>query len=632
MNETDSKTGRRSDWLALAVIAVMVGFGYVFLEWLFLATKPSFMSSLSWTGKLHLLLNASLPAMIVALLPCLGAALLARALQPKWIRRGLLALAATVPGLILAVLGTLLFDNFTLTVFDFGIRNTFGHLKWLYAPLFLVLFGFTFRSIWKRVQRPSWWSRPPATISAALLLVAAVGVVSFSIPEGETLQTAVTATSANATWPNIVIFGSDGVAARSTTLYGYERQTTPFLNELGKQSLVCDNAFSNASHTGASLVSMLSGKLPTETRVIYPPDILHGRDAYQHLPGILRQFGYHSIQVSMRHYADVFDLNMRHSFDEVNSRSLDTGTLPSLFVFLLGQDSSFFLQTITDRVETRVLHLTGVRPMIDVFAEVAQTKTRVTRHDPARMQELFDFINATREPFFAQVHLMKTHPGRYNPSKRHFSHEGEDPKSEDAYDDCILGFDGMLRQLVDFLRSKGLYEHTILVIYSDHGPGFVTTLRVPLLFHFPGGEHAGHIHANVQLADVAPTIVDYLGLDQPDWMSGKSLLRGEPDRLRPIFSVFRVSGSEIKEHGLWWIESGQLAPPFFSLGRVTVVICNEWYALNLSKGAGRGALIEQQSAPCRPDELPGPAEERAIIVDHLRSVGYDVSALVEAEH
>ena len=627
MDEMHSKPERRFDGLALAVIALLVGFGYVLLEWLFFATKPSFMSSLSWAEKLQLLLAASLPSMMAVLIPCLAASLLARAIRWRWLSLGFLALAVMIPALVLTILGTLMLDNFTLTVFDFGIRDAFGYRRWLYAPVFILLFIVAFRWIWNRVRRRSVWSKSPATIAAVALLLTAGGAVGLSIPRTETFRTDIATGEGQGALPNIIILGSDGVGARNTTLYGYERQTTPFLNELGKHSLVCDNAFANASHTGASLVSMLTGKLPTETRVIYPPDILHGKDAYQHLPAILRQLGYRSIQISMRHYADVFDLNMRNSFDSVNSRSLDAGTLPPLLVALFGQDSCFLWTRMADRVESRVLHLVGVQPMTDVFAEVAQTTTKVSQTDRHRMKELIDFIDSTPAPFFAQVHLMKTHPGRYHPSERHFSHEGEDSTLVDAYDDCILGFDGMLRQLVDVLRTKGLYDRTILVIYSDHGPLFATNVRVPLLFHFPGDGHSGHIRSNAQLTDVAPTLLDYLGLDQPDWMSGSSLLEGEPERTRPIFSVFRLSGSEVRDKGLWWMDSGQLSPPFFSLGRVTVVTCNEWLALRLSDGVEQGGLIDGHSAPCRPDELPGPRGERSIIIEHLRSVGYDFSSL-----
>ena len=629
MSKKDPNAEPRSDWIALAAISVLVGFGYVFLEWLFVATKPSFMSSLPWGQRLHLLLEAGLPFMVFALVPCLIAGALAHAVRVRWVRRGLVILAAMVPGLMIAVLATLMFDNFTLTVFDFGIRGASGHRKWFYDFVFLAVFAVASGSIWKAARRPSRWSRPPAKIAAALVFLASAGVVTLSIPGREESATGVTAPDRRGAWPNIVILGSDGLAAMNTSLYGYERETTPFLKELAQEALVCDNAFSNASHTGASLVSMLSGKLPTETRVIYPPDILHGKNAYQHLPAILRQFGYHSIQISMRFYADVFDLNMRHSFDEVNSRSLEAGTLPPVFVSLFGQDVCFFLETMADRVGSRVLHLTGIRPMVDVFAEVAQAKSAVAHHDSERLSELFDFIDSAGEPFFAQVHLMKTHPGGFHPSRRHFSHEGSDPKSVDAYDDCILEFDGRVRQLVDFLRSRGLFEHTILVIYSDHGPRFVTNLRVPLLFRFPRGEHSGHIHSNVQLTDVAPTLLDELGLEKPGWMSGQSLLRGEPDRFRPIFSVLRVLGSAVKKQGLWRLEGASLSPPFFSLGRVTVVVCNEWYSLNLARRLERGGLIEHHSSPCSPDELPSPQEERSMIVDHLRSVGYDVSSLTE---
>ncbi len=631
MRENRSHPEPRPDWMALSVLTVLTGFGYVFLEWLFIATKPSFMSSMSWPGRFRLLLETAVPLMAVGVVVGLVAAVLTRVVRLGWAERLSAGFLALLPALMVAVLGSLLVDNFTLTVFDFGIRNVTGSLAWLYAALFLALLVAAHQTIWHVVRGPSLWSTPPVVVATSLLLIGAVVTTLSSTWEGAAPRDDVIAKQDKTSWPNIIIFGSDGVAAAHTSLYGYYRETTPFLKELGQQSLVCENAFSNASHTGASLVSMLAGKLPTETRLIYPPDILHGRDAYQHLPGILRQLGYHSIQISMRHYADVFDLNMRHSFDEVNSRSLEERGVSPRIIGWFGQEAGFLLETLTDRVESRVLHLTGVRPMIDVFAEVAKAQTRVSQRDQVRMKELLDFIDRTKEPFFAQVHLLATHPGGHHPRQRTFSHPGEDPKSDDAYDDCILESDGRLKEVVEDLRSRGLYDRTVLVVYSDHGPRFATNLRVPLVFHFPSGERSGRIRENVQLTDVAPTLLDYLGLEQPTWMSGRSLLQGAPDRLRPIFSAFRLLGSEVKEDGLWRISSARLSPPFFSLGRVTVVICNEWYTLDLGTGQGVGGRIEHYSAPCAPDELPGSEKERAIIVDHLRAHGYDVRSLLPAK-
>jgi arylsulfatase A-like enzyme len=70
---------------------------------------------------------------------------------------------------------------------------------------------------------------------------------------------------------------------------------------------------------------------------------------------------------------------------------------------------------------------------------------------------------------------------------------------------------------------------------------FETTLRVPLLVRFPGGEAAGtRVAAPVSLVDVAPTVLDAVRVARPAAFGGESLLpavAGEGRRrARPLFA------------------------------------------------------------------------------------------------
>ena len=98
--------------------------------------------------------------------------------------------------------------------------------------------------------------------------------------------------------------------------------------------------------------------------------------------------------------------------------------------------------------------------------------------------------------------------------------------------------------LVGELRRRGLFDDLLLVISADHGeamgqPDFKfghgthveQVLRVPMLIHFPGGQMGGlRISTPVQLLDLYPTLAEWLGLECPDDLQGRSLvplLRGE---------------------------------------------------------------------------------------------------------
>ena len=63
----------------------------------------------------------------------------------------------------------------------------------------------------------------------------------------------------------------------------------------------------------------------------------------------------------------------------------------------------------------------------------------------------------------------------------------------DFYDDTIVNFDIELSVLVSKLKSLGIYENTIIVIYSDHGKSWTSTNRLPFIIHFPRDENAGVI-------------------------------------------------------------------------------------------------------------------------------------------
>ena len=88
----------------------------------------------------------------------------------------------------------------------------------------------------------------------------------------------------------------------------------------------------------------------------------------------------------------------------------------------------------------------------------------------------------------------------------------------DYYDDAILSFDQYAGEVIDSLKASGEYDNTILIINSDHAMQYRMEERIPLIIHFPGDDHAGRISQNVQNLDIAPTILDYLGMAEPAWM------------------------------------------------------------------------------------------------------------------
>ncbi len=159
----------------------------------------------------------------------------------------------------------------------------------------------------------------------------------------------------------------------NSSIYGYKRQTTEFLEKLKEESLFAENNYSNCAHTGCSIASLLTGKDPLKTKVIFPPDILAGKNAYEHLPGILQSSGYRTIDISVRHYADAYDLNIRRGFDRSNGRSENIDFLSvSEYRQLQGVtgDAGYFLRQSYERLQERVFHLVGVQEMQNSYQKV----------------------------------------------------------------------------------------------------------------------------------------------------------------------------------------------------------------------------------------------------------------------
>lgn len=89
--------------------------------------------------------------------------------------------------------------------------------------------------------------------------------------------------------------------------------------------------------------------------------------------------------------------------------------------------------------------------------------------------------------------------------------------------------------LKDFER-RGFLERTLVVVASQHGDEFLEhgrighdqlyaeTTRVPLLLVFPGAGPARIVSETVSLVDVAPTVLEALGIPAPGGLDGKSLI------------------------------------------------------------------------------------------------------------
>lgn len=607
------KTNNIRNWRALLNLTVLSAYFYASMEWLFFATKPSSLSLLSSFDKVKVLfVTAGTVALVsIVLLSLLSLpALLIR--NSNW-RSRLLTVGYIVPSLMLSITALIMLDNFTYTVFKFGIVSTKGFWRGLYALGFVFIFWWMFHS----AKQAGWARRKFASyLTLSLLTVSMIGILTTRLssnPFSNDLDIQ-SLNSSSVSDPNIIILGSDGLSASYLTAYGSKLKTTPFLSELTQTSLVAANAFPNAGGTTASTTSVLTGKEPIIDKVYRYPDILAGRDSYEHLPGLLRQRGYKTVEIGTPHFVDARRLNLLEGFDIVNNQSLNLPVLDALIALLGNSPSTYFIQTISVRASERLLHVFFIKQMRNSLAEVEDPTTRVS--DEERVDQIIDLLDHSDRPVFIFAHLMDTHGPDFSFQKQVFSSESsaDKPWDESSYLDAILSFDGHVKKIYEHLAKTGHLNHTILVIYTDHGFKYATHERIPIIIHFPENANAGTRQHNVQIIDIPATLLDYLGLPIPAWMDGTSFLHGETPAAREIITTTSGSPTEI-------------APPFYQINTVQVIVCHKWYTLNVRKNTFDRGTITAHTSKCDEDLLPSDQQVHQTILEYLEKYGYNISSL-----
>jgi arylsulfatase A-like enzyme len=593
-------------------------------EWLFQITKPSFLSVLTWSESIRVLLVSPLYLVIPLLMAQTAAVLLHGGLN-RLVGRRLPSPAVFIPAAVHLATVLLLINNFTYTMFGVGVASLTGVLRYVFAGLSVGVFCLV---AWKRSPRLGSVDLPTrgerfAFRSAVVVLALACLLAGWELMVGNrAAAVAVDGPSDAGRLPDIFFISMDGVQADQVALYGYENVTTPFLDEWSREAMVFENAFSNNCYTTGAIMGLLSGKRPTDFRLFYPPMTLRGADAYEHLPAILRKLGYRSTQIAAPYWVSARHQGMRNAFDSVNltdTSSQELRLLPVEWTDRFPSQRYFLVQT-RDRILARLQHLWGVRDMVAYMQIVGKGTKRSWLGDIERKDALLRFLEENAEgPRFAQVHFMAGHGwvALQEAAYRDLSlGETEIPTTISAYEDAIRKVDALLGEIIGWLERENRLDNSIIVVTSDHGRSWQSERRLPLVIRFPSGTPRGRVSANAQLSDVAPTVLDYLGIAKPAWMTGDSLLDETAlDRQRPI-----ISASEVKR-----APSRNPRPPLYGLISASAVICDRWYRLALADGALTSGPVEGHTAGCGAESAPAREEVKAMLVRHLTERGFGLS-------
>ena len=298
---------------------------------------------------------------------------------------------------------------------------------------------------------------------------------------------------------NVLVVVLEGARADHFGCYGYERETTPFLDGLARQGVRFVNASSTAANALPAIASLLTGLFPRAHGATEEHGALAAGPPT--LTELLRGAGYRTAAFAA---APAFDAarGCGRGFERVESGQ-GGGRL--------GGRAADYARRASDRVLGRSDR--GARRTAAALAAWAQ---------------------ATPEPFFALAHFGEAAASTAPPAPydRNFA-DGVGDERCAWHDGALRYLDLRLQEVAAALAAR--WERTLVVITATHGAALrddapllaPETLRVPLLLSAPGRIPRGFVVEEVaQLSDVAPTVLALVDVAAPDApMQGRVLLR-----------------------------------------------------------------------------------------------------------
>ena len=346
--------------------------------------------------------------------------------------------------------------------------------------------------------------------------------------------------------PGLVLFlSADTLAARSMSLHGYERDTTPELRALAERSLVFDRASANSGWTLPSYASQLSGLLPgaLEFESIDPLGAQTAWATYQiprerlTLAEVFAAAGYDT--------AAVIDSTMLENLQGVRQGFASFDASPAS---IPPTEPSGGMERAAELVLERIDGRDPERPLF-VFLQVVDV------HGPYLSRAPWDerFESEQEGP---QIPVVPNTVKAAGTVHRYIA-EGLVPDARtvaveplrSAYDAKVLELDERIGSLIDALEQRGLFDESLFVLSADHGEAMDegglyfrhgtaqdAVTHVPLLLKLPGDARAGErIDTRVALVDLLPTLAETLGLDpRPFESHGRSLFDTASDDRRPV--------------------------------------------------------------------------------------------------
>lgn len=172
-----------------------------------------------------------------------------------------------------------------------------------------------------------------------------------------------------------------------------------------------------------------------------------------------------------------------------------------------------------------------------------------------------------------------------------------------GYYACISYIDAQIGEILKTLKSQGLEDNTIIVLWGDHGwhfgdhnlwakhSNFEQATKSPLLIKVPGMTSGSEYMHPTEFVDIFPTLCDITGLEKPAYLDGESLLPALKNN-EVVVKDFAISqfprGGKNKQYMGYSIRSGnyrytEWVGPNYTTEKPfdeSLIFTNELYELN----------------------------------------------------
>lgn len=368
---------------------------------------------------------------------------------------------------------------------------------------------------------------------------------------------------------NIILVTIDCFRYDACGFNGCARPTTPTLDALASESLIFDRAYATGPYTTESVPGIVAGTFS------YNGVYFGDSPAWKAIPNGAEtlatkasEAGYETVATltnphltKERNFDRGFDSfrNLRTQGDNDESKSTEDEEDSGL-------NLSKFMYDIRGRMRN---HGSVVNPFTLPFVAYRHYQKLgewPTVSGETVIGEFIDDLSRADEAFFGWTHLMDLHapihPERANQggisnlsSTSHFladaarASRNYTSKYERLYESTVRYTDRQLERLIEVLKSRDLWEDTVLIVTGDHGEVlydrnsiyghprhhmYDELLRVPLLVRTPDSSR-GRVSRPFSLADISTLFDGILSSDGSEEMFQR-LLVGDMNDTSPIIS------------------------------------------------------------------------------------------------